>query len=187
MVKKNLKKAKKSWVRIVGTGHFGNSELGESYVYSPEDLIGKRLKVNLSTLIGDMRKQHVNIGFKITEAKGNQVMADFDYYEIVNSHIRRMIRTLKDKIDDSFTAECKDKIKIRVKPVAVTKAKTSNSALTSVRNRIRERFSKSCSESNFNEFIETILNGSYQSELRRELNKIYPLTMFEIRRLEIVK
>ena len=105
MAKKIVRKGKKGWVKIVGPKYFRSVEIGESYVYSSNDLIGKKLKINLSVLSGDMRKQHVNIGFKVVEASGSQAVADIYSYEIVGAHVRRMVRTLKDKVDDSFFAD----------------------------------------------------------------------------------
>ena len=62
---KAQKKGKKVWVKINAGPEFNNIELGESYVHSPEDLMGKKFKINLSMLTGDMRKQNSNITFKI--------------------------------------------------------------------------------------------------------------------------
>ena len=187
MAKKIVRKGKKGWVKIVGPKYFRSVEIGESYVYSSNDLIGKKLKINLSVLSGDMRKQHVNIGFKVVEASGSQAVADIYSYEIVGAHVRRMVRTLKDKVDDSFFAESKDKIKLRIKPVVITRAKVNHSVFTAIRKKIREDFIKNCMENDFNDIVNSVINGEYQGGIRKELNKVYPVSAFEIRKLEVVK
>ena len=45
---KSQKKGKKVWIKIMAPAEFNGIELGESYVYEPESLIGKKLDVNLS-------------------------------------------------------------------------------------------------------------------------------------------
>ncbi|MEK6826368.1 MAG: hypothetical protein AABX08_03660 [Nanoarchaeota archaeon] len=181
------KKRKKSWVKIIAPREFRNAELGESLVYSPQDLIGKRLNVNLSTLIGDMRKQNTNILFKIEEIKGSQAIANIISFEILPAHIKRMVRTLKDRIDDSFVVSSKDHPKIRIKPFVLTKAKTSNSILTLIRKRTREEVTKIASKSTFAEFTIEVISGQLKKQLKQELNKIYPITIFEIRKIELLK
>lgn len=182
-----VRKGKKTWTKIVGPAHFKNTDLGESYVYSPQDLVGKKIKVNLSTLENDPRKQNVSIGLKIKEIKGAQVAAETISYEVLPAHVKRMVRTSKDKIDDSFIAICKDKTRVRVKPLVLTRSKTSNAVLTALRKGIKEGFIQKTEKLNFNELLREVISGKMQMGLRNEMKKVYPLSAFEIRKLEVVK
>ncbi len=62
-------KGKKKWYSIVAPARFDNKPLGDSLVYEPEELIGKRVKVNLMNLTGEIKKQNMSIKFKVTEIK----------------------------------------------------------------------------------------------------------------------
>ena len=111
MVEKS-KKGKERWIRIMGSKEFNNAFLGESYTVDPETLIGKKVQVNLGSLLNDMKRQNSLVTFKIKETKGNEVYADFVSYEMVKAHTKRLVRAGQNKIDDSFIVEGKDKLKI---------------------------------------------------------------------------
>ncbi|MFH1592216.1 MAG: hypothetical protein ABIB47_02520 [Candidatus Woesearchaeota archaeon] len=182
---KSTKKSKKTWIRIVAPKEFNSIELGESYVYSPEDLIGKNLKANLSTLLRDIRRQNANLSFKVHEVSGNHVITKIISFEILPAHVKRMVRTMKDRLDDSFIVPSKDKLKIRIKPIILTRSKTSNSVLTLIRKATREKLGKFASEHSFSEIINIVITGQLQKQIKSELKKIHPLSIFEIRKVEL--
>lgn len=181
-----LKKGKKRWIGIIGPPEFKGLVLGESYVIDPQTLVGKKLSLNLSNLIGDMRKQNIVVGFKIKEIKGAEAHADIVSYEMLQSHVKRLIRSEQDKIDDSFEVESKDKIKLLVKPIIITTNKTKNSVLTKIRMRTREKIKEAFLQNEFKPMLKEIMGGYFQKSIKQELRKIYPLSIFEIRKVEIV-
>lgn len=180
------KKGKKRWVRIVGPVEFKNSVLGEGYVVDPNMLIGKKVKLNLGNLIGDPRKQSVAISFKIKEVKGAEAHAEVVSYEMLQSHVKRLVRTGQDKIDDSFLVESKDKLKLRVKPIMLTRNKANNSILSNIRLKCRERIKDIFLKESFNNIFSDIITGQLQRGLKQELRKVYPISIFDIRRIEIL-
>ncbi len=187
MVEEEIKKKKKVWVSIVGPNEFKNNQLGESYVPESKILIGKKLKIDLSSLIGDMRKQSISIGFIVTEVSGNQAKADAISYNLSTAHIRRMVRAGKDKLESSFVADIKNNKKIRVKTLILTKAKTKNSVLTGIRKEISNYFIELGKVSDFNDMLGGMINGELIKDLRANLKKIYPLSVLEIKSIELLK
>ena len=181
-----IRKGKKSWVRIVGPTSFKNNFLGESYVYDGKELIGRKIRINLSRLNGDMRVQNIFIVFKIKESKGPEVYADIVSYEVSQSHIKRIVRTNRDKIDDSFIVESKDKVKLRVKPVIMTVNKAKNSILTALRSNTRENLKGFFSQSDLKSALDDIMLGKLQKAVKQNLKKIYPVSALEIRKLEVL-
>jgi len=180
---KETKKGKKNWIKIIAPGEFKDAELGESFVSSPEDLIGKTLFINLSVLLNDIRKQNINIGFKVIDVKNLQASTKVFSYELMPAHVRRMVRIMKERIDDSFIIESKDKLKIRIKPIILTKSKTKQSILNAIRKKTRDKLIKLASEKTFSDILKLVISVELQKTLKTELNKIYPLSTFEIRKL----
>ncbi|MEK6951975.1 MAG: hypothetical protein AABX29_03095 [Nanoarchaeota archaeon] len=187
MAEEGIKKKRKVWVRIVGPKDFKNTELGESYVNDANVLIGKKLKIDLSHLIGDFRKQSVSLGFLITDVSGNQAKAEAISYIVSNAHIRRMIRAGKDKFEYSFVSDIKDNKKIRVKTLVLTKTKTKNSVLTSIRKGITAYFAELGKTSSFYDILTRVVGGELTRNLKGQLKKVYPLSVFEIKSIELLK
>ncbi|MBI2498961.1 hypothetical protein HYV88_01830 [Candidatus Woesearchaeota archaeon] len=187
MAEEETKKKRKVWVRIVGPKEFKNTELGESYVNDANFLMGKKLKIDLSHLTGDFRRQSVSLGFLITEVSGNQAKAEAILYVVSNAHIRRMIRAGKEKFEYSFVSAIKDNKKVRVKVLVLTKTKTKNSVLTSIRKGTNNYFDELGKISNFYDILNRAIGGELVRNLKGQLKKIYPLSVFEIKSIELMK
>jgi ribosomal protein S3AE len=106
MATKNIvvKKKKKVLLSIYSPESMGNLSLGESFVYEKEELIGKTLSLNLATITNDMKKQNINVTFKVIGVADNKGKTELIDYVLVSSYIKRMIRRSREKIEDSFLA-----------------------------------------------------------------------------------
>lgn len=178
---------KKKWYRILATPDFKNFGLGETYCDDPSKAIGRKVKIILANLIGDMRKQNVNIIFRIKELKGDQLNTEVYGYEILGAHVKRFVRKGRNKVDDSFVLECRDKLKARIKPVVLTKRKTTNKVLTEIRKRLKDYMKDYCAKNDFYRVIGGMINLRVQLDLKKSLNKVYPIANVEFRKVVRVK
>ena len=183
MAKKEKKK--KSWIKILAPSMFRNKVIGETI--KRDKLVGKTIKVSLSNLIGDMKKQNINLGFVITNVKDDKAETEIYKYFLSVGYLKRLVRKIRNKIDDSFIAETKDKIKIKIKPVMITRGRTSKARLTAIRKLSRELLTKFVKENSFEDFIREAGSFRIQIKLKQTLRKIYPLGLYEIRYIEKVK
>ena len=172
-----VKELKKHWIPVLATNEFNNMELGEIPYTDPKTLNGRIMKVNLSLVTSDSRKQNAELSFKIVNSDGKTANTELIGYKILTAYIKRVIRKGKEKVDDSFECQSKDKIKIQVKPFFITKNKTNNSIVTKVRMSIRTI--------EFEKLIREATTNNLQRNLKQELKKIYPLNLLELR--EIVR
>jgi small subunit ribosomal protein S3Ae len=185
MATKNIavKKKKKVWLSIQAPEFMGHAVLGESNVYEKEELVGKTLCLNLATITNDMKKQNINVTFKVVgihEGKGQTQLVD---YVLVSSYIKRLIRRKREKIEDSFLARTKDGKVVRVKPIAITNSDTYNSIITKIRLGMKAMIKNSLKEKTFEEFVSDLTNLKLQKEMKEKLNKIYPLKYVDIRQI----
>lgn len=180
-------KKKKHWVKIMAPQEFDSGVLGETITAEPKNLIGRKLDVNLFTITRDLKKQNSNLGFIINDVKEGQVTTELYKYYISLSYLRRLVKNSKDKIEDSFIAETKDKVKVRIKPIMITKRKTSKSILTNLRLTSRNLLTKYLSETNFTEFVKEIVMGRIQVRLKHNLKTIYPLSLYDLKSAEKLK
>ncbi len=174
---------KKYWTSVYATPEFNNAEIGEIPYSEVKTLPGRVLRSNLYLLTNDSRKQNSEIAFKIIDSDGKTSHTQIQSYKILNAHIKKVMRSGKDKVDDSFLCETKDKIKIKVKPFFITKNKTNKLILSKLRLSVRDNFTEYAKQNEFNKIINDLVVNFIQKELKMELKKIYPLTLFEIREL----
>lgn len=185
MATKNIavKKKKKVWLSIQAPEFMGHAVLGESNVYEKEELVGKTLGLNLATITNDMKKQNINVTFKVVgvhEGKGQTQLVN---YVLVPSYIKRLIRRKREKIEDSFLARTKDGKVVRVKPIAITNSDTYNSIITKIRLGMKAMIKNALKEKTFEEFINDLMSMKFQKEMKEKLNKIYPLKYVDVRQI----
>lgn len=181
------KRAKKNWVSIYAPDVFNKAFLGESYVYGKEDLIGKPLNLNLATFSNDMKKQNMNILFKVANVHEGKGQAEIMGLVLSQSYIKRLVRRGKNKVEDSFLAKTSDGKTIRVKPVIITNARTHQSVISKLRLEARTLVKRILKKSTLDQFIKDLTDLKIQKELKEKLQKVYPLRYFDIRQVSTEK
>jgi ribosomal protein S3AE len=183
MASKNIstKRKKKAWHGIYAPESLNNAFLGETHVYTNDEMIGKTISMNLSMITKDMKKQNVIMSFRVKEVKDNKGITELTGYALSLAYIKRLVRRKRDKIDDSFIAKCKEGKSIRIKTVIMTNSKTYESANSAIRLSLRAKIKKSLKEMSFEEFINALVNVRLQKDWKSSLSKIYPLKFLEVR------
>lgn len=184
--KETLKWKKKKWVKIIAPKTFKSSPLGESLVMSPENLIGKTVQSNLMTITGDMKKQNINVVFRVDNIEEGQAKTSLKSYSMIPSAVKRMIRRTRDRVDHSFTATTKDGFTVRLKPILLTNNNTSHAVLSLLRKKTESLLTKHLSKTKLDDFVNDILAHKLQNELKKQLKDIYPLKTCEMRAIEVV-
>ncbi len=177
---------KKEWYPILAPKIFQNAVLGETHVYEPEQMIGKGITKNLMSLTNDVKRQNINIDFKVVDVQNNKAFTDITGYYMVQSSIKRLVRKNIEKIDMSFSCKTSDNKNLQVKPLLITRAATTGSVATKIRKNAQDFIVKYISSISCDNFVNDLVTHKLQSSLRKELSKIYPLRICEIRSMEIV-
>lgn len=181
MAIKPAKKQKKTWFSIVSPKEFGSYVVGETPTSEPQNLVGRSVQVNLMTVLNDPKKQNVQLTLKIKSLRENTAITETIKYELLPSYVKRLMRKGKNKIEDSFTAETKDNIKTRIKPVMITRTRTQRSKLSVLKKQTREFLTERMKTQNFTEIINDAISTKLQRELRDKLKKVYPLAVCEFK------
>ena len=184
MVEDTKKIKKKRWITILPTENFRIPEIGETFTAEPSKLVGKTVSVSLMELMKDPKRQNLKITFKIIEVKDNKALTEIKKYEMVPSSIKRLVRPGKSKLDASFKFTTKDKIKIIIKPVIITKSKTTNPVLAKLRKETESYLSNFITKADFAEVFGYVMGFKLQNQLKSHLKKIYPVSLCHIRILE---
>lgn len=172
---------KKRWYAVQAPAVFNNVVFGETCATEPESLTGRGIKTNLGTVLRTVKKQNLEVRFKITALQGNTCTTELVSMEILPPHVKRLVKRAKKRVDDSFLVATKDSVNVRLKPMILVKDNVQHSLLTSLRMASRDFFAQVAQESTFNEFTNKIVMGEIYKDLKLALKKIYPVTAVEMR------
>lgn len=184
---KTTKIKKKRWFQIIGPNLFRGAVLGETYAVELDVMLDKTLKINLMALTNDMKQQNVNMKFQIYEIRDNKAYTKVIGYEVIPATIKRLVRRGKKRMDISFVCETSDKVKIRVKPLLITKKTMKSSVNSALRKTIEEYLKYSIKKMNYENLVSNLMAHRLQHALKNTIRKIYPLRICEIREMSIVK
>lgn len=180
------KVARKEWYPILAPKMFQNAVLGETYVYEPQQIMGKGMVSNLMNLTNDVKRQNINIMFRVSSVQNGKAFADVIGYHMLQSSIKRMVRRNIDRIDMSFSCVTSDNKNLRLKPLLITRSATKGSVLAKMRRIAQDFLVKYVNSMTYDNFVNDIVSHKVQASLKSELNKTYPLRVCEIRCMEIV-
>lgn len=172
---------KKHWVPVLAPTMFKHEHLGDSYVLETNSLEGRGISVNLMNITGDMKKQNLNVSFRITNVKEGKAHTRIVGLEMQSGSIKRLVRRGRNKIDDSIAIKLKHGQQARIKPVIITKNLTNNNTVTALRVRCRELIKETTEQLAFETLVSDIVNMKLQRYLRTQLNTIYPIRSVDIR------
>jgi len=187
MVKRvqKLKKKKKKWYPIMIPANFGAREIGETYISTPSELIGKKTRVNLSS-IARTRNSNIRVTFEVKEVKEEKGITDLISYELLFGYIKRIVRKNKSKINISEKVKTKDGL-LLTKYIIITRNKVSRGLLTAIAKKARELFVEYFKNKESNKIFDDVINYALQKEMRDKLKKIYPINNVEIRFLKKIE
>lgn len=172
---------KKKWFPIHAPKLFNEVSLGESYVTEESLLNGKYITANLSTITRSIRKQNVNMHFRVIKVADGKAYTEVIGYSLINAAIKRLVRRGRDKIADSFLAKTKDKKVIRIKPLIITSNRGTHSTQTALRLESRRVIREQLFTKNVEEIFGDIADGKLQKIIKESCAKIYPVRSIDIR------
>jgi small subunit ribosomal protein S3Ae len=181
---KKLKK--KEIVPVVLPQFLGGKEI-EVIATDINNLIGKRMILNLIEVLPETNKYYVKLIVKINKVEGNKAFAVFDGLELMRDYVSRMVVRRVRRIDNVQDVITKDGIKIRVKTLITTSRKASSKVEKSIRREVNQMVENSVKNNTLEEFLNGVFYDNFKKEFTKELIKIYPLRNFEFRKIEVMK
>lgn len=178
------KKKEKKWYEILASKHFNNITIGESVAYGDKDIIGRVVNVNLGSLTRDMKLQNIKLKFRVNEVKENKAYTEVKGYGLAGSYIKRVVRVGRSRVDDSFLVSTKDGVKLRLKPLILTKHKAQRKVLTELRKLVNKDFVDYIKKETYDKFVSDLMSKKLQRDLRNKLSKIYPVSIVEVRMMQ---
>jgi len=179
------KPKKKSWFEITAPAMFSTQKVGEIFLADAKQAIGRSMKINLMSLTNDPKRQNISMSLKIEDYRDGKLTTSVIGYNTSPSSIKRLVRRGRDRVDNSFTCTTKDAYKIRVKPLLITTTNTNQPVLSVLRKNAEALFKEYAIKTDYDTILNEMISHKIQSQLKRQLKKIQPLRVCEIRQLLI--
>ena len=149
---------------------------------SIEELNNRTIKLDLTR---QLRGKSVEAVLRIKTEK-NSATAYPIKMVLMPYFIRRMIRKRISYVEDSFTAPTQESL-VKVKPFLITRNKVSRAVRKTLRNLTKNWIEDYFAERKDEEIFDDLLTNRLQKPLSLKLKKTYPLSLCEIRVLEIIR
>lgn len=148
--------------------------------YELPELEGRFLKYDLTRML---KGKSMMLTLKV-KVDGENAIANPIKIVLMPYFLRRMIRKGTNYVEDSFRAKCQD-TELVIKPFLITRRKVSRAVRNSLRIKAKEELINFVKDRTAEELFDETLKNQIQRPLSQKLKKIYPLSLCEIRVLEI--
>jgi ribosomal protein S3AE len=150
--------------------------------YLLEELNNRSLKVDMTRRL---KGKSLDLVFTIkVDSEKHEAIAVPKKLRVMPFFIRHMLRKRISYVEDSIKTQSKES-EILIKPFLITRKKVSRSVRKTLRNASKNWIEDYCKTKTNDELFEEILSGKLQRELSIKLKKVYPLSLCEIRVLEV--
>lgn len=177
----------KRWYPIYGPKYLRDAFIGETPATESKNVVGREVNISLAAVLNDMKKQSINVTFKIIKLEGSNAVTEVKKFEISPSYVRRQIRKDRDRIDDSIVMKTADNKDVVLKPFLVTKNPVNNSKKTLLRKLARQELKDYVSKVTYSELVQDLISTKIQKTIGAVLRKVCPLRSTDIRVMEIVQ
>ena len=149
---------------------------------SIQELKDKTIKLDLTR---QLKGKSVEALVKI-KIENDKAIAHPIKIKLMPYFIRRMIRKRISYVEDSFEAPSKESI-LRIKPFLITRKRVSRVVRKTLRNKTKNWIEDYVAGKTDKEIFNEVLSNRLQRPLSLMLKKTYPLSLCEIRVLEVVR
>lgn len=176
----------KKWFTIVAPKQFGEKEVGETVAAEPEQIEGRTVETTYGQLTGDMSKQNTKLKFKVERVAGDKVYTTFIGHSLTSDYVGSLVKRRTSRIDVTQDVLTQDGYKLRVKPILFTTRQCRASHKSDLRNATTRIVKEAAKSSDYDDFVNALVDGSLASKIYNEGRTIYPLRRAEIRMSQLI-
>lgn len=174
----------KGWYSLIAPKMFDSKVLGKTPAGDPETLKNRKIEVSIINLINNSSKYYLKFKFRLSKVEDTKAYTEFDGLSCLRDYISRIVRHGVTRLDTVQDLVTEDKVKIRVKSMALISRKSRKEVEIAMRKFIRETIKESVESMKLDDFISKILDDSLKRGIMKKGGKIYPVRAFEVRKIE---
>ena len=163
---------------------FGESFLLETPCTDPKSIIGRNIEVSLSQLISKPSRFDMKLKFVVNNVEGRNAHTRFNG---LSASRERYIRKGVQKVEIMSDLKTKDGWKMQAKTITVLNRNVHTTVQKKVRAAVNKFLQEFAERSTLDEFIKTVIAGVVQNKIRKLGNKIYPVRISEINKIEVIR
>ncbi|MHA1668549.1 MAG: 30S ribosomal protein S3ae [Candidatus Heimdallarchaeaceae archaeon] len=177
----------KSWYEVLAPSYITDKSLGETPASEPELLLGRVIEMAKMGVVNDLFYDiNLKLRFRITRVEGNICKTEFVGHEVAKEQIRSQIRRNRSKIEVIQNVTTKDRAKLRLSSIVITPMRCGTSTQKIVRKTINDLLRETARNQNFVDFITNMVNGTIAGEIKKAVNKIYPVVLVDVRKSKVL-
>lgn len=179
----------KGWYNIKAPEIFNGKEIGQLVATDESTLKDRKIKLGLGDLTGSF-SQHgafTSVVMRVTDVSAKTVNTKFIGHELSPSYLKTLLRRRRSIIYSVDDVVSKDGVKIRIKSVAVTAFRISESVRYDLRKAISDNIHALAKELEFNTLVQEILFGKFSAKVFSKIKNITPMRRLEIRKSELAE
>lgn len=183
------KKPPKTIYTIYSPEYFGYKEIGTTWAYSPEQVLGRTIWVSLYTLTGDFSHQFLLIRFKIVRVKDGVAETVFYGHEYGREFLRSLVRRGTSRIDMITNLVTKDGFHLRVQSTAFTYNRIGRHSwkAKNIRRIMREILENAAQNLALSQLSQELVLGKTASDIYQEAKKITALRHVGVIKSKVLK
>jgi ribosomal protein S3AE len=149
---------------------------------SPKELVNRTINLDMTR---QLKGKSVELVLKI-KLENEKPLATPYKIKLMPYFIRRMIRKRISYVEDSFIIPSQDSM-LQIKPFLITKRRVSRAIRKTLRNKAKNFIEDYIAERKDEDIFAEILSNKMQRSLSLVMKKTYPLSLCEIRAIEIIR
>lgn len=177
-------KTKKEF-QIVLPKIFKEKAVGITKADKPEKITGRKFSLYLRDIDEKAQKYYYKFYFKITKVEGNEALTSIVGAEVSRSFVSKSIKRFSTRINGYVKEKTKDGKELILKPLVVTAKNVQTSVARNIRKKMENFLELFISGNEFEKIMEKILNDELQRDSKKILSTIYPVSVIEIRKIEL--
>ena len=179
-----MAKRAKVTIEILAPKIFGERFLGVTFADREEKARGRILQKYGLELLENPEKYYYIFHFRIKDVKGGKAYTELKEIECSRDFLNRNVRKGTSKIETRIVAKTKEGTEIIYKPFVIVPGRCDSKIGTKIRKKLQELLEDYSSKSTVERIVEDVVADTLQKRIVEEIKKIYPIAIFEFRRIE---
>ncbi|MEW5996325.1 MAG: hypothetical protein AB1657_01890 [Candidatus Micrarchaeota archaeon] len=185
--KASEKQKMKEWYKVLAPEKYESRELGEAVASDPKLMMNRVIPVSLSDLTGKFSQTslYTALDFRVKEVKGKAAHTELIGHRLSPSYLRTFVRRRRTVLHSVLDVSTKDEKEVRLKLVAVTREKISETQRRNLRRAIEDEVKTASREFTYYELMDELMYGRLATRVFNKAKDVTPMSRVEFRKSEL--